>query len=255
MVAISSTIIHLQQHVLARKTLALSSQTRAHHHVQLLSVLSQIEHAVSRRSVSRGKTCILTSFYQVASSLENPRVKGEQTLKGKRFCETQGSVYFLVKRSEQLTYDLHSLVSVKTLERDLSGCRTGKQSYRAFEPPESGQKLKSLGVRVVLAVSEESVATGPRNRNKLSGKTNLIRYNIQLTLCPIFSHLSPYQQAKFWFQSKMKAKHPKPSCNQVTRPGRPSRGECGGNWGTTVVSTQCRCHKSQHLMTQNNIFP
>ena len=108
MVAISSTIIHLQQHVLPRKTLALSSQTCAHHHVQLLLVLSQIEHAVSRRSVSRGKTCILTSFYQVASSLENRRVKGEQTLKGKRFCETQGLVYFLVKRSEQLTYDLHS---------------------------------------------------------------------------------------------------------------------------------------------------
>ena len=142
----------------------------------------------------------LNIFYQVASSLENRRVKGEQTLKGKTFCETQGPVYFLVKRSEQLTYDLHSyLVSVKTLERDLSGCRTGKQSYRAFEPPESGQKLKSLGVRVVLAVSGESVATGPRNRNKLSGKTNLIRYNIQLTLSPIFGHLSAYQQAKFLF--------------------------------------------------------
>ena len=108
MVAISSTITHLQQHALARETLALSSQSRAHHHVQLLLVLSQIEHAVSRRSVSRGKTCILTSFYRLASSLENPRVKGEQTLKGKRFCETQGLVYSLVKRSEQLTYDLHS---------------------------------------------------------------------------------------------------------------------------------------------------
>ena len=132
--------------------------------------------------------------------LENPRVKGEQTSKGKWFCDTQGPVYFSCEkiRTTNLRFAL-LLVSVKTLESDLSGCRKGKQSYPAFEPPESGQKLKSLGVRVVLAVSGESVATGPRNRNKLSGKTNLIRYNIQLTLCPIFGHLSAHQQAKFLF--------------------------------------------------------
>ena len=66
------------------------------HHVQLLLVLTQIEHAVSRRFISRGKACILTSFYQVGSSLENTRVKAaaEKTSKGKWFCDTQGPVYF-----------------------------------------------------------------------------------------------------------------------------------------------------------------